>query len=329
MSRPDFPQAWDSTMLKSFRSCPQLMFKQYMHHWKPRSESIHLIAGKAFASGLEVMRRAYFERDATPEEALGLGLQALIDEYGPTDAGRFVKEAKSLERMAGALEYYAHVAFPLETDDATPVALAHGRRAIEFSFALELDPNLRHPVTGEPLLYCGRADQVVDYAGGVYVEDDKTTSTIGDRWAEQWKLRSQFTGYCWAGRQLWENVQGALVRGIAIRKTGYDHTQHPTPRPGALIDKWHAQSIRDIKRAIECWTTGYWDYDLDEACTHYGGCIFRDVCGSADEQPWLEAGFTRKVWNPILRLESEPENELAILGGGQGSEGFVVPGHRG
>lgn len=303
VARPPFPKAIDSTILKAFRSCPQSAFKQYMLHYKPVAESVHLIAGKAFASGLEEMRRSFFQHGKDAETALGDGLKALILEYGEPTA--FIKEAKSLERMMGALEYYANVAYPLAIDQATPAVLPSGERAIEFSFALEFDESIVHPETGEPIIYCGRCDQITNFAGGLWPEDDKTTGQLGDKWGEQWKLRSQFTGYVWAARQFFENVQGVLVTGIAIRKTGYDHMRVPTARTPSLVDLWEDQTRRDIRRMLQMWHDGYWDYALDEACGSYGGCPFRDVCGREDEATWLETGFIRREWNPIARMEEE------------------------
>ena len=49
MTKPIFPHAVDSTMLATFRSCPQKFFRQYVEHWKPKAESVHLVAGGAFA----------------------------------------------------------------------------------------------------------------------------------------------------------------------------------------------------------------------------------------------------------------------------------------
>ena len=52
-----FPLAVDSTMLGTFRSCPQKLYRQYLQHWKPRGESVHLVAGGAFAEGIEAAGR--------------------------------------------------------------------------------------------------------------------------------------------------------------------------------------------------------------------------------------------------------------------------------
>ena len=298
MIRPDFPSVWDASMLSTFRSCPHKFALSYMAHWKPKTESHHLHAGKAFASGLEAARRAFYEQHASADEALELGIADLLGVYGsfspPEDS------PKSASRMAGALEYYFSQ-WPLGSDPATPAVLG-GRLGIEFSFAQPLP--LNHPTSGEPLIYSGRADQIVDFAGGVYVEDDKTASQLGASWSRQWDLRSQFTGYCWAARAAGMRVDGVLVRGVSILKTKYDHAEAVTYRPEWQVDRWLEQSIRDIQRAQRCWEEGWWDWSLDHACTEYGGCSLRQVCLVQDPQPILDLNFERRKWDPITREET-------------------------
>lgn len=298
MTRPPFPAVIDSTILGSFRSCPQKMFREYVQHWKPKAESVHLVAGGAYAKGLEEARRAYYEQGRSAIEAQAIGLQALMVAYGdfecPPDS------AKSLERTAGALEFYFEK-YPLDSDTAIPIQLATGGRGIEFSFAEPLE--IAHPETGDPLIYAGRMDTVVNYAGGIFGEDDKTTSQLGASWPRQWDLRSQFTGYCWGAARAGIPLQGFLVRGVSILKTKYDTMEALTYRPQWQIDRWYEQTHMDLAAMIQCWERGYWDYRLDNACNEYGGCIFRQVCLSKDPEPWLEGGFERRVWNPVERRE--------------------------
>lgn len=153
MTKPIFPHAIDSTMLATFRSCPQKFFRQYVQHWKPKAESVHLVAGGAFASGIEAARLAFYEHGKPALDAEAAGLQALIEHYGdfecPPDS------AKSLERTCGALEFYFQN-YPLGDDGMEPVLMPGGKRGIEFSFAEPLP--FAHPVTGDPILYTGRAD---------------------------------------------------------------------------------------------------------------------------------------------------------------------------
>ena len=307
--KPDFPKVWDASMLSTFRSCPHKFALTYLSHWKPKTESHHLVAGGAFASGLEAARRAFYEQHSSAEESLELGIAALLADYGsftpPEDS------PKSASRMAGALEFYFSK-WPLGADPATPAVIAD-RLGIEFSFAQPLP--LNHPETGEPLIYSGRADQIVDFAGGVYVEDDKTASQLGASWSRQWDLRSQFTGYTWAARCLGMRVDGVLVRGISILKNKYDCAEAVSYRPAWQVDRWLEQVARDIQRAQRCWEEGWWDWSLDHACAEYGGCSMRQVCLVQDPQPILDLNFERRRWDPLARTETilseQPQNLLA------------------
>jgi hypothetical protein len=46
-----------------------------------------------------------------------------------------------------------------------------------------------------------------------------------------------------------------------------------------------------------------WDWNLDGACTDYGGCSFTRVCKSSDPETWLPVYFAPKVWDPLARKE--------------------------
>ena len=303
-----FPHTWDSTMLAAFRSCPQKCFRTYVEHWKPKAESVHLVAGGAFAKGIEVARKAFFDLGWSREDAEAAGLHALIEAYGdfpcPSDS------AKSLERMCGALEFYL-AAYPFGDDGMAPHVVG-GKNAIEFSFAEPLGIN--HPVTGDPILYTGRSDLVAEYMNGIYVVDEKTTSSLGASWSKQWEMRSQFTGYVWAARRAGIDAVGAVVRGVSILKTKYDTQQAITHRSPYEIDRWQEQTERDILRAMQMWSEGRWDYNLDHACGEYGGCSMVEVCKSSTPEDWLPIYFERRVWDPLARKQLSVEEWEASWG---------------
>ena len=306
--RPDFPEVIDSSLIASWRSCQVKAFYEYLHHYKPKDLSVHLHAGGAFAHGLEAARRGFYEQELTPESAVELGVHALLSAYGdfqcPEDS------AKSATRTAGALVYYFD-RWPLGSDAAVPITLPSGRRGIEFSFSEPLD--IAHPVTGNPLLYVGRCDMVTDYAGGVFAEDDKTTSQLGASWARQWELRSQFTGYCWGLRRAGIQAAGVLVRGVSILKTKYDAAEAVTYRPEWQVDRWFRQLNRDIAVMVEAWERGLFDYNLDHACNEYGGCTFKQVCLSKEPMTWLKSYYARRRWDPVTRLETQlPDYEDGV-----------------
>jgi hypothetical protein len=215
--------------------------------------------------------------------------------------------------MIEAFSYY-FTAFPLDTDPVQPYRTHGGKPMVEFNFALPIDETrLLHPVTGEPILFAGRADMVATYAGSLSIYDDKTTSSLGQSWAAQWNRRSQFSAYAWAARAYGIPISQIVVRGISILKTTINHAQAITVRTPHHVNEWHEQVIRDILRAIECWKEGYYDVNLSEACCSYGGCMFQQACMSNNPEPWLSGQFEKRIWNPVDRTETLipiiPENE--------------------
>lgn len=306
IKRPPFPLVFDNTMRSSFVSCPQKFWWEYGEHFKPRGTvSTDLHAGQAWAKGLEVARELYYGRNAPAEEAQAEGLRALIFAYGDHNPQRG-KEGKSLPRLMDAFGYYWK-AFPFASDSVQPYRKQNGSPMVEFSFALPIEPDLLlHPETGEPIIYSGRADMIATFAGALSVYDDKTTSQLGEKWGAQWLRRGQFTGYSWAARSYNIPVTQVLVRGIAILKTSVNHAQVITLRTPAHIIEWHLQLIRDIQRAISCWKEGYWDLNLSDTCSAYGGCMFMQPCFSNNPAPWLESNFERRVWDPLKREEVIP-----------------------
>lgn len=327
-----FPDIIDASMLSTYKSCGRKFYLTYLEHLKGKEPNVHLHAGKSFASGIEATRRAYYESvkpllakdekgfltqtgwefDASlqgnAENAVATGLNVLFREYG--DFSCPPESAKSLERMAGALEYY-YTAYPLEHDSAVPIEMPGGKRGIEFSFALHLP--LKNPDTGYPILYCGRMDAITAFASGHFVTDEKTATSLGPSWARQWDLRSQFTGYCWATREHGIRCDGVLVRGISILKTKYDTQQAVSYRPDWQINRWYANMLVVVQRIIDEYlalcksgtlSETLFEHNLDDSCTSYGNCGFYDACRSEDATTWLVTNFQRKKWNPLLRTET-------------------------
>ena len=310
---PHFPNVIDSSMLSAFRACPYKCYLNYIEHWHAKNQSVHLVAGGAFAKGIEVARKKFYEEGVSFEESEAHGIKALIEDYGdfecPSDS------AKSLERMCGALEFYlSH--YPLGADGAPPITMPDGHRGIEFSFAEVLDVN--NPETGEPLIFSGRADMIADFAGATFNFDEKTTTQLGGKWALQWDLRSQFTSYCWAGRRVGIPMQGTIIRGISILKNKYDTAQAITYRSGWELDRWEETLYRDLARFVQYWeemqydrnldgscsrSGNPWDRNTDTACNDYGGCQFRETCKAKNPYGILQADFARRVWDPLQHKE--------------------------
>ncbi len=301
MTRPPFPEVLDSSIIAAARSCGRKVYLEHFEHWKGKEPNVHLHAGAAYAKGMEIARRSFFEEGKNAQDSVALGLGALLKAYGdfqcPEDS------AKSASRTAGALEFYFD-RYPLGVDKAEPIILTGGKRAIEFSFS-EPIPEILHPQTHQPMIYCGRMDMICGFDGMTLGEDDKTASQLGASWPRQWDLRSQFTGYVWGAKKAAGIIlNGFLVRGVSILKTKHDTLQAITYRPDWQLERWYEQLLRDIRRLITQWEEGYFDYNLDHACAEYGGCPFRQVCLTRDPTSVLENLYTRRKWDPITRTET-------------------------
>ena len=277
----------DSSRLSTFRTCPYKYKLQYIDEWQPREKSIHLVAGAAFAAGIEAARLAWFVdgvRDR--DECLARGIIALCREYGATIPP--VDSVKTAWRMIGALEHYFN-AFPLEDDGCVPLTI-DGRIGIEYQIELPLSIN------GSYHMFKGRCDAVVSFAGGNYIVDEKTTSRLGYSWGTQWDMRSQFTAYAYLMQYLLDiKIDGIIVRGVSILKNGYDTAQVITTRSQHEMAMWYRRLCEDVAMMDRYKETGYYPPNLEGGCTEYNGCPFQRVCKSPDDkkEAWLSLYYVK------------------------------------
>jgi len=251
--RPDFPAVWDNSMRKVFKLCPKKFEYEFIKRYRPARFSQHLQGGMAFAHGMEVARKAFYQEGLTHEDAVVKGWLTVASDYSTYES--LESDVKTAAAMTSALAYYFSV-WRMDQDFVIPYNFGNGNLGLEFSFALPLD--VLHPVTGQPLLYYGRMDMLGERENGtVWIVDEKTASRLGTSWVEGWALDSQFTGYCWAVREYGLKVHGAIIRGVSILSSGHGHAQSLQPRPDWMVQRWKEQLERDIKKAILMWDDGF------------------------------------------------------------------------
>jgi len=304
-TEPEFPHVLSSSIREAFSLCPRKFSLEQIHGYIPKEESEHLKFGSAYASGLEAFRRSYYGGSypdhTLPDrlsESLADGIIAAIKEYGDYEPPEGV--AKNYERLIGALIEYT-LAYPPETDSCKP-SMFQGSPRVEFSFTIEI-PNVVHPVTGEPLLFTGRCDMLADYNKGLFIFDDKTTGALGPSWANQWRLRSQFTAYTIGAQEHGFPVVGAIIRGIAILKTKYNMAEVIVHRPPHIVEAWKVRLKHDADRMIDMWNSGYWpQYGMENGgCAIYGGCPYQVLCESINPNAYLDVYFQHARWDPVIR----------------------------
>lgn len=301
-----FPEVIDNSAISSFKKCPKDWYYGTLRSISRIGGNIHLHAGGAYANGLEHARKAFYDDGYPEDEAILKGLEALTRFWGNFDEPEGT--AKTYPTMVLALiEYF--VQYPMASDIIKPLRLATGKSAIEFTFAIPLEVN--HPVTGQPLIYGGRFDELAERDGVLFAEDDKTTSQLGAQWGRNWVLDSQFTGYCWAAQSVGYPVAGAIIRGLSILKSGFGHAQAIVYRPQWQIDRWLETTEHTIKQMITCWREGYCPPVLDKhSCNSYGGCGFHQLCESPNPESWVALNYEKRFWNPTLK---DPTADPATL----------------
>lgn len=294
---PEFPRVVTSSMRERFSSCAVKFKYETVLGLQPKGEeSVHLHFGGAYAKAMESYRRVWYETQDY-DTAVAEGLRALIVAYGSYEppAG----EKKTFDRLVAAY-VEALVQYPPGKDHMVPVKGTLGR-AIEFSFCFET--GVLHPVTGEPILFAGRFDQLVDFNSAIFVFDDKTTKQMGPLWRKQWELRSQFTAYTVGANVHGYKVAGAVIRGCAVLVNEIRMAEALTYRPEWMVERWKARLVYDLNRMIEMWKLDYWPHEGEESgeCTTYGVCPYHMLCSSPQPEAYYEAFFERKRWDPINR----------------------------
>lgn len=294
-----FPEVIDSTIRAEFVGCQTKGYYSFVRQLGPNFPSIDLIAGGAFAKGLETTRLDFYQEKLPLSKSVEHGMFEAIAHYtrelGDNPMPDF-KENKGVDRVCTALAaYFEH--YNPAVDDIQPYFDANGRPGVEYTFSIPLP--ILHPDTGQPLLYAGRFDLLGLYNNQLIVVDEKTTSQLGPTWKNKWNLRGQFTGYVWACRQYGLPVVGAIARGVSFLKKGHGFEQSLQMRAEWQCQQWYDQMIRDVERAKRAYVEGWYDQDFNEECANYSGCPFQSLCTVQDPELWIEGRYAKRTWNPL------------------------------
>lgn len=330
-----FPEAIDSTMLSAFDACPQKWLIEFVLRRMPVGRSIHLHAGGCVASAFEEVRVHIFLHDLPLDIALRKAFVNYCKNWGD-----FVMPEDSYKDFTNcwcAIEAYFKE-YPPHTDYFQPYIKRDGEPAVEFHFSIPM--KLKHPETGNPILFSGRGDMLAQPKGTdtIYVVDEKTTKNLGASWQYQWGMRGQFYGYTHAARQMGFNAVGALVRGIGIQQTQYQFQEKPILLTKEQTDTWWREAHKKVKRMLEMydmagtlyppppeasekqqlyarhWLHDTFDKSFGEACTSYTRCVFTDLC--THPEPWrLYEDYEERIWDPSAKdPSSKSENRQQQLG---------------
>lgn len=292
-----FPTILDNTTISGYRNCPTSAYWRTHRKRVPVEKSIHLIAGGAFAKGLEVTRKKFFDEGMPFDYAIAHGAARLVDAYGDYSPPQGY-DNKGVLNLVGALGYYFDT-WPIDRI-ITPLRQDSGKHGIEFSFAVPI-PGVKHPETGGDLLYCGRFDMFGIHEGTKMLlgEDDKTTSQLGNTWLNRWPLSNQLSGYSWGAQEYGIPIAGFVLRGVSLLKNNYGHADTITYRRAWQLKEFVQNLQATVNDMIRDWQRGYWTKNYDSACASYGGCAYRTLCDSPNPEDWVDQYYVENTFNPL------------------------------
>lgn len=318
--RPPLPSIMDSTMLVAYRACASKFYREHVLKRTVPVLSVHLLAGGAFASGIEAYRRAYYADGYSEPSCLDIAFLAANVAWGEAEVfpSHPSVASKSLDRIFAALDSY-FITYPVRSDQFQPhIRTDDGQPTIEFSAAVPLDPSLGfplHPSTGEPFIWHIRSDGLGKFRNLSVFSDEKTTTSLGQTWSSKWTLRNQFISYAWCYREMGLPYRTALVRGVGLLKTKISHAECLVHYPDHLIDTWQETAAYTMQQMVQHWEQDYWPEEFGDACTSYGNCIFTDVCLAPQKRKmnYLEDSFQPRSWDPSLIHNRRTALEEAFL----------------
>ncbi len=291
----------DSTSLGEFKICPRRYYYSLVEGWQTRLQSAHLVFGIALHKARETYDYAR-SSGAGHEDALDKSLGEVLQSTWNSELGRpWLSDIPIKTRVTLVRTVVWYLDTLGQDDPLQTVQLANGRPAVELSF--RFDSGYRSRLTGEAFLFCGHLDRIARFHEQYYIVDIKTTGhSLDERFFGQFTPDNQMSLYALAGRVGYSiPVSGLIIDGVQIGVGFSRFSRFPITRDEAQINEWYEGAGHWLAQIEHCAATGSWPQN-DKSCGVYGGCQFRKVCSRSPvaRQTWLEANFTRRVWDPLV-----------------------------
>lgn len=309
--------AWDATSLEAYCKCPRYYAYMILESWEAPTKSFHLVFGGHYARALETYHKLTIREGVPHDEAVhSVVRQTLIESWvhnldaegnripgtGHVQIELTFDNAKNRENLIRSIVWYLE---EYRDSDYLTYVTSDGQPAVEYSFKLELGPDL---------LWCGHIDRLIyqsDTPNTIYVQDQKTTGApLGSRYFKQFDTSLQMSGYTFAGNAIYSiPIKGVMIDAAQIAVGFTRFMRGFTFRQADQLEEWFDE-VKHYTAEAQRRTVAYRNNDLDveafprnlASCGNYGGCAFADVCTTPRSlrKQMLKGGFSkRRPWNPL------------------------------
>ena len=344
----------DNSSLEKFTTCPTSAFYYLVKEREAQARNAALVFGGAVHAGLEkfLLRQWHGNIGALEEKAkidreCGDAAQdsVIVSHFTANPAP---PDYRTVEVALEVLRHY-RIRATMPDFDWTILADANGpiiERAFELPLGLvEVGDKIQMPwltdaqyestggfwpdkavfVSHIHLAWSGRIDALVHANGLARVCDHKTTSIMGDNFAQDFTLSNQVLGYVWAAQQLWpqHNVLGFVVNALHLKKPGTtgvytNGLMGSGPRGGPPpLDfqrfyfqytqerlSWWEHNVRSIlSDLVHCLVRNEWPSHTKNCFNKYGRCQYHTVCvqdSSEVRGNMIDSDMFKPVtWNPV------------------------------
>lgn len=305
-----FPDVIDASICKAFKACDRKGSHKYFNglHMKEDEESVHLVAGRAIASGCEETRNRFYFEKRSSDVSIESGLETLLGAYGPDRPDEY----KNHKRLEEAFRAYWK---------KWPLSLSSGivpiEAGVENTFSFELP--ILHPVTGKPLIYAGKRDMIgremdIDDPFGNQVEgelwgiDEKTCGYVNEGWQHDYELEWQFLGYTYYERMVELNeISGVIIRRIGLKRAKFDLRSDLKDAKirytSEQLEDWYNEMLVTVNAMVEAYNfskfsgTDISRQNFSTSCNDFTGCEFKSLCTHSVNVP----DYQIVRWNPLKR----------------------------
>jgi hypothetical protein len=287
--------AFDATTLDLAETCLRKYYYRIKRGLVPRQVSVHLKFGGIFATALEHFYKYHLGADLSIEEAtLRVVEEALIASYGFD----FDHKTKTRANLIRSIIWYLDE-FGDESDSSFKTWIdGSGEPAVERSFQFDL---------GDYII-CGHLDRVIQFAGDLYIADNKTTGGhVGANYFAQYDPDIQMSTYTLAGKIIFKSpIRGVIIDAAQIGVGFTTFTRGFTLRTPGKLNEYIENTIYTIERTNKANRSGFYPMNRT-SCMKYsdregwGGCPYRSLCSLEPSlrENFIKADFEQAEWNPL------------------------------
>lgn len=272
---------FDYTMMSAFLRCRFYYYFRHIRHLVPKVTASPLSFGKTWHSATEMLAKGKSSEDA--------------QKHFKSDYKNETKdEVRTPERGALMVKVYQ------EKYKKDYIKFLY----TETPFALHLPGNT---------ILCGRMDGIVEWGGGIYVLERKTTSRLGATFFEGFELNYQIDIYCLGCMELVGECDGALIDYARVVKSAPNmindfgrYSVSRTKEELVLAKKNIVEISYDMQNGPL--------YQSKDCMKYYKKCQYHDLCMGACDERIIKASYETESWDPSHGLEkSAKDNQLEMF----------------